>query len=180
MSERAAPILKWVCLAFAALLIWKLGRFALVADPLGKVTVPAIPIWAPTVETAATKSTNAPPKPPPGPRSPAAAIPKPSDLSSNALARVDRIISSEIFGPVPRPTPIRLFGLTGRGPTAHIQAPTGGQIELLVGEEKAGIKLLEVRPNRVLVEHEGQKKELVMNAGIGSESLLSPGKGNPQ
>jgi hypothetical protein len=48
------------------------------------------------------------------------------------------------------------------------------------GGEMGGLKMLRIGTNRVLVEHEGQQKELTIFSGFGSESLLPKGKDNPQ
>jgi hypothetical protein len=40
------------------------------------------------------------------------------------------------------------------------------------GEETNGVKLIRIGTNRVLIEHEGQQKELTLFSGFGSESLL--------
>jgi hypothetical protein len=48
------------------------------------------------------------------------------------------------------------------------------------GEERGGIKLLRIGTNRVLVEENGQQKELTLFAGLGGESLLQSGKEKPQ
>jgi hypothetical protein len=91
-------------------------------------------------------------------------------------AAVDRIIQSEIFGPVPRPMPIALLGIAGAD--AFIRSTTGQTGLVREGEELGGVKVLQIGTNRVLVEHEGQKKELTIFAGLGGESLLPTGKEN--
>ena len=40
------------------------------------------------------------------------------------------------------------------------------------GEEVGGAKLIRIGTNRVIVEHEGQQKELTIFSGFGSETLL--------
>ena len=95
-------------------------------------------------------------------------------------ARVDRITQSEIFGPVPKPKiiPMALLGIAGND--AFLRAPTGETGLLKEGEELGGVKLLRIGTNRVLVEHEGQQKELIMFSGFGGETLLPKGKEKPQ
>ena len=93
-------------------------------------------------------------------------------------ARIDRIIESEILGPVPRPIPMGLLGIAGK--FAFLRAPSGQTDLMIEGGEMGGIKLLRIGTNRVLVEHEGQQKELTIFSGFGSESLLPKGKDNPQ
>jgi hypothetical protein len=98
------------------------------------------------------------------------------ELPPAIRARVDRIYQSEILGPVIRPQPLALVGIAGKD--AFLRTPTG-QTELLrEGEERGGIKLLRIGTNRVLVEENGQQKELTLFAGLGGESLLQPGKEN--
>jgi len=40
------------------------------------------------------------------------------------------------------------------------------------GEETGGVRLIRIGTNRVLVEHENQKKELTLFSGLGSTTLL--------
>jgi hypothetical protein len=40
------------------------------------------------------------------------------------------------------------------------------------GDVVGGVKLLRIGTNRVLIEHEGQTKELTLFSGFGSETLL--------
>jgi hypothetical protein len=92
------------------------------------------------------------------------------ELPPEVQSRVDRIIDSEIFGPVVRPMPMALLGIAGE--EAFIQA-TNGQIgPVKVGDELAGVKLLRIGINRVLVEEGGEKKELTLFGGLGGESLM--------
>ena len=51
----------------------------------------------------------------------------------------------------------------------HLVGQTGLVRE---GEEFGTLKVLRIGTNRVLVEHEGQKKELILFSGFGSETLL--------
>jgi hypothetical protein len=91
-------------------------------------------------------------------------------LPPEAQARVDRIIDSEILGPVIRPMPMALMGIAEQ--EAFIQATNGQTGPVKLGGEMAGIKLLRIGVNRVLVEVDGEKKELTLFGGIGGESLL--------
>jgi hypothetical protein len=86
-------------------------------------------------------------------------------------ARVDRIVESEILAPVPHPVPMGLLGIAGQ--SAFLRAPNGQTGLVKEGEELGGIKILEIGINRVLVQEDGQKKELTIFEGFGSESLLS-------
>lgn len=85
-------------------------------------------------------------------------------------ARLDRIVQSELFGPVQRPLPMALLGIAGE--SALIRSPAGPMGFVKVGAELAGVKLLQIGTNRVLVEHEGERKELTIFSGFGGESLL--------
>ena len=97
-------------------------------------------------------------------------------LPPQTQARVDRITQSEILGPVVRPLPMALLGIAGQH--AFLRAPNGQTGLIREGEELGGLKLLQLGTNRVLIEHEGQKKELDVFSGFGSESLLPQGKQN--
>ena len=69
-----------------------------------------------------------------------------------------------------RPLPMALLGIAGN--VAFLRAPTGQTGLVKEGENLGGLKLLRIGINRVLVEQEGQKKELIMFSGFGGESLL--------
>ena len=92
------------------------------------------------------------------------------ELPPEAQARVDKIIDSEILGPVIRPMPLALIGIADQ--EAFIRAVTGQTGPVKVGGELGGIKLLRIGINRVLVEQDGEKKELTLFGGLGGESLL--------
>ena len=89
-------------------------------------------------------------------------------------ARVDRIIQSEVLGPVMRPLPMALLGIAGKD--VFFRAPNGQTGLLREGEELGGVKLLQIGTNRVLIELDGQTKELSVFSGFGSETLLPKGK----
>jgi hypothetical protein len=63
-----------------------------------------------------------------------------------------------------------LLGIAGRD--AFLRAPNGQTGLLKEGEELGGVKLLRIAHNRVLIEHDGQRKELTMFSGFGSETLI--------
>jgi hypothetical protein len=109
---------------------------------------------------------NAPLNPPQPPGMPG----KPRELPAEIQARVDRVTDSEILGPVMRPLPMALLGIAGN--VAFLRAPTGQTGLVKEGDNLGGLKLLRIGINRVLVEQEGQKKELIMFSGFGGESLL--------
>lgn len=93
-------------------------------------------------------------------------------------ARVDRIIDSEILAPVIRPLPMALLGIAGKD--VFLRAPNGQTGLVKEGGELGGVKLLRIGINRVLVEQDGQKKELTIFSGFGSESLLPKEKETPK
>ena len=85
-------------------------------------------------------------------------------------ARIDRIIQSELLAPIVRPLPMALLGIAG---TDVFLRTTSGQTGIVKeGAELGGVKVLRVGMNRVLVEENGEKKELTIFSGFGSESLL--------
>ena len=85
-------------------------------------------------------------------------------------ARIDRIIQSELLAPVVHPLPMALLGIAG---TDVFLRTTSGQTGIVKeGAELGGVKVLRVGMNRVLVEENGEKKELTIFSGFGSESLL--------
>jgi hypothetical protein len=92
------------------------------------------------------------------------------DLPPEVQSRVDRIIDSEFFGPVIRPMPMALMGIAEE--QAFIQATNGQTGPVKLGGELGGIKLLRIGVNRVLVEADGEKKELMIFGGVGGESLM--------
>jgi hypothetical protein len=92
------------------------------------------------------------------------------DLPPEVQTRVDKIINSEIFGPIIRPVPMALIGIADT--EAFIQATNGQTGPVKVGGEMGGIKLLRIGINRVLVEQGGEKKELTIFDGIGGQSLM--------
>ena len=99
-----------------------------------------------------------------------------TDVPPAVQTRIDRIVQSEILGPVLRPLPMALLGIAGHD--AFLRAPNGQTGLLREGDELGGVKLLRIGTNRVLVEHEGQKKELTIFSGYGSETLLEKERPN--
>jgi hypothetical protein len=92
-------------------------------------------------------------------------------LSPEIQARVDKIVSSEIFAPVMHPLPAALLGIAGD--TAFLRSATGQTGLVKTGDSLGDLKLLQIGINRVLVEQDGQKKELTIFNGFGSGSLLT-------
>lgn len=101
------------------------------------------------------------------PGMPGAAVKLPAGIQ----ARVDKIVDSEILAPVMRPLPMALLGIAGE--TAFLRSASGQTGLAKVGDSVGEIKLLSIGINRVLVEQDGQKKELMIFNGYGGESLLS-------
>ena len=171
MLERSVPVLRILCLVLGGVVLLQLATLAFHRDPLTGVKVPA-------ALTAAKASE--PPAHPPGTN--VVATPGPPAQSANLppaiQARVDRIVQSEILGPVIRPPPMALLGIAG--PDAFLRGPNGQTGLLREGEELGGVKLLKIGTNRVLIEHEGKKKELTIFSGFGSETLLPKAKESSQ
>ncbi len=95
---------------------------------------------------------------------------KAPDLPPAIQTRVDRIAQSEILAPFIRPLPMALLGIAGD--RAFLRAANGQTGVITQGEEVGGIKLLRIGTNRVLIEQDGQQKELTIFSGYGGESLL--------
>ena len=92
------------------------------------------------------------------------------DLPPEVQARVDRILQSEILGPVMHPMPMALLGIAGED--AFLRSPEGQTGMVKEGAELGTIKLLRIGTNRVLIEEKGVKKELTLFSGMGGQSLL--------
>jgi hypothetical protein len=105
-----------------------------------------------------------------GPGGPGMGGPKLTPLSAQIQGRIDKVVQSEAFAPIMRPLPMALLGIAGQ--QAILRAPNGQTDLVKEGAELGGLKLLRIGINRVLVEHEGQPKELTIFNGFGSESLL--------
>jgi hypothetical protein len=95
---------------------------------------------------------------------------KAAKLPPEIQTRVDKIVESEIFAPVFHPQPMALLGIAGE--TVFLQTSSGQTGLLKTNEPLDGIKLLRIGINRVLVEQDGEKKELLIFDGYGGESLL--------
>ncbi|HZL43218.1 MAG TPA: hypothetical protein VFD66_08045 [Verrucomicrobiae bacterium] len=99
-----------------------------------------------------------------------ASDPKAAPLAPEIQARINRIYESEILGAVTRPLPMALLGIAGD--SAFLRGPTGQTGLVKEGDQLGGIKLVRIGTNRVLVEQDGQKKELTIFSGFGGDSLL--------
>lgn len=181
MLERFNPLLRLICLLLGAVVVLLAGRTFLRGDPLANLRIPPLPTLAPA-------ATNPPPAAttpkadaaPPAPRARQPGPPGGAEPSPPASPGVQSIVSSEIFGPVPRPPsiPTALLGIAGKH--AFLRTSTGQTGLLKEGEELGGVKLLRIGTNRVLVEQQGEKKELTLFSGFGGKSLLNKGKETPQ
>src|SRR5205823_6810312 len=153
-----------------------------VAPPGPAPAPPSGPAAAPTPAAAAPPASAAGPGPIPGraPGSRPGFGPGPGaiDVPPELRSRVDRIVQSEILGPFMRPLPMALLGIGDKD--VFLRAPNGQTGLLKEGDELGGVKLLLIGTNRVLIEHEGQKKELTVFAGFGSETLLPKEKEKTQ
>lgn len=95
---------------------------------------------------------------------------KAAKLPPEIQARVDRVVESEIFAPINHPMPMALLGIAGK--VAFLRSPSGQTGMVKEGDALGEIKLLRIGINRVLVEQDGQPKELMIFSGLGGESLL--------
>jgi hypothetical protein len=93
-------------------------------------------------------------------------------LDPLVTARLEKIIQSELLGPVPHPLPASLMGIAGQD--AFIRTSSGMSGLIHEGAEFGGMKLLRIGTNRVLVEEGGVKKELTIFGGEGGASLMTP------
>jgi hypothetical protein len=92
-------------------------------------------------------------------------------LKPEIQARVDQIVNSEIFAPVMHPLPMGLLGIAGD--VAFLRTDSGQTGLVKLGDSLGDLKLLRIGINRVLVEQNGEKKELTIFDGYGGDSLLS-------
>lgn len=188
MRDRIDSILKIACALLAVLALLQLSRVVLARNPLADFKFPSVPLAStstttnsaaptPSVSPAASaisSTAHVPGSPgmmgPPGGRP---GRPGPVTLPPDVQAQIDRIKDSEILGAIPRPLPMGLLGIAGED--AFIR-DANGQVSLMkVGDDRGGIKLLRIGINRVLIEHEGQQKELILHSGFGSQTLMQKG-----
>lgn len=206
MLDRFEPLLKIVCAALAALLVFQVGRRVAHPDPIGSGSIPNLPkLSAPAITNAPTvakeksakdtnsaakektgKDTNSVIKEKGAPDTNSVAkikqpkhrshfggmMPVAADLPAAIQTRVDKIKESEILGPFMRPPPMALLGIADDD--VFLRAPDGQTKMIKEGDEVSGVKLLRIGTNRVLVEENGEKKELTLFEGYGGESLLPP------
>jgi hypothetical protein len=96
------------------------------------------------------------------------------ELPADIKARGDRIFDSEILAPAMRPLPMGLLGIAGD--VAFLRSASGQTGMVKEGDSLGDLKLVHIGINRVLVEQDGEKKELMIFDGYGGTSLL-PEKG---
>jgi len=157
MPDRSILYLKGACLVLASILVVQLAGLAGMNDALSDLETDSMAFQTSFRD-------------PGNPVGQAKAAPNSRSLPAEIQSQVDRVRDSEIFGLIPRPQPMALLGIGGRD--AFIQTPDGQSQLLQVGEEAGGVKLLEIGKNRVLVEHEGQRKELILYPDLSGATLL--------
>jgi hypothetical protein len=94
-----------------------------------------------------------------------------ADLPPGVQTRIGKITESEILGPVMHPLPMALLGIAGN--FAFLRTDSGQTGLEKEGDALGDLKLLRIGINRVLIEQNGQKKELTIFNGYGGESLLT-------
>jgi hypothetical protein len=212
MLDRFEPVLKWLSVVLAVVLVLQVAHCIARSNPLANASVPPLPKLSPE-KPDKNSSTNSPAKRngagtnaaaivaagPSGPNAnahtrpprhwrmggPMAGFmggmmggpPMAVKLPGPVQARVDRIKESEILGPVPHPMPMALLGIADDD--AFLRAPDGQTGMVKEGGELGGIKLLRIGTNRVLVEQDGEKKELTLFSGFGGDSMLPQESGAP-
>lgn len=93
-----------------------------------------------------------------------------ADLPPTMQSRINRIVDSEMLGPVMHPLPMGLLGIAGE--FAFLRSANGQTGLVKEGDSLDDLKLLRIGVNRVLIEQAGQKKELMIFSGYGGDSLL--------
>ncbi len=184
MRENAGSLLKLASAVLAALLLFQVSGVLRRIQSPRRAAVPEPETWSAAgsgTNFPAADSTAGPPGMPPGgvpmPGSPRSGRgrggPGPA-LPADLQARVDRVVQSEVLGPIVRPPPMALLGIAGKD--ALIRAPNGQSGLVREGGELGGLQLVRIGTNRVLVTENGEYKELMIFQGIGGESLLPQGK----
>ena len=98
------------------------------------------------------------------------------ELPPAVKARIAKITDSEILGQVMRPLPMALLGIAGE--FAFLRSANGQTGLMKEGDSLDDIKLLRIGVNRVLIELNGQKQELMIFSGYGGDSLLQTNSTN--
>lgn len=178
MRDSYTAILRIICIALAALVCAQLVRGAKAKNPLADLKLSAASFTTPPVASAAKTNETAQRQTNSSPRSSRSSSAPQSDLPAAVQARVDRIVQGEILGAVVRPLPMALLGIAGKD--AFLRGSDGQTGLVREGEVLGALKVLRIGTNRVLVEHEGQKKELMLFSGFGSETLLPKEEKGPK
>jgi hypothetical protein len=92
------------------------------------------------------------------------------NLPADVQAMIDKIRQSQLLGPDIKPPPMALMGIADKD--VFLRGPNGQTGIIREGEELGGVKLIRISTNRVVVEENGQQKELTIFSGFGSETLL--------
>jgi len=92
------------------------------------------------------------------------------NLPPAVQSRISKITDSEILAAVIRPLPMALLGIAGN--VAFLRSDNGQTGLVKEGDSLDDIKLIRIGINRVLIEQNGNKKELTIVSGYGGESLL--------
>jgi len=148
MLERLNPGLRIASYVLAAVVLWQLARLALpkhralASFQKAEITFNPTALW-----------TNASPS-----------------LPEAASAQIEKIKNSQILGMIMRPPPMAVLGIAGRD--VLLRGPNGQTGLLREGESLGNVKLLQIGTNRVLVEENGQPRELLLFQGFGSDSLM--------
>jgi hypothetical protein len=184
MPEPILPALKLLCAGLAMVVLIQIAGLLAEENPLEGVRIPNVSTLS-EVETDTDSDTDLNANPGAGegngrdPSSRAASPGQgPGSLPSEVLARSEHIMKSEIFGALPKPPPMALLGIAGN--KAFLRDDNGRTDIVSEGETLGGLKLLRIGTNRVLVEHDGEIKELTIFSGFGSQTLLSNEKENPK
>lgn len=162
-------ILLWMKILCALLALFAVVQFIGLFEKnhsLASLKVPEIPKLA--AEEEKNSEDNSPSKPEGPPRRPPRrGKPEPDPAIRH---RVEFITKSEIFGALPKPPPMALFGIAGN--KAFLRAPNGAMGSISEGESLGDLKLIRIGINRVLIEHDGKKQELTIFSGVGGSPLL--------
>jgi hypothetical protein len=115
--------------------------------------------------------------PPGGPPMPGMAGKHGADLPPAVQARIQQITDSELLAPVMHPLPMALLGIAGE--VAFLRSANGQTGVVKEGDTLDDLKLLRIGVNRVLIEQDGQKKELMIFSGYGGDSLMPTNSTSP-
>lgn len=148
MLERLTPVLRVGCCLLAALVLYQAARLAM---PKHR-SLTSFRTAGLTFDPAAPWTNSAPAMP------------------EQTSAQIEKIKNSQILGMIMRPPPMAVLGIAGND--VLLRGPNGQTGLLREGESLGNVKLLRIGTNRVLVEENGQPRELLLFQGFGSESLM--------